>query len=295
MKFGYACINISTNMRFRTCRLKTAQVEGLSKIKELTLQNLNLILDNIVWNIENNIYFYRFTSNVIPFATHDIMKNEFQWDWYNDKDILEITSRIRDIVLNNNLRLTVHPGQYSPLNTPNEKTLKGTFDDFEYHDKMLELMGGTDMITHVGGMYGDKEMAKINFINNYFNLSDSIKQKLRLENDDKIFTVEDVLEISSVCGVPVCLDIHHHNCNPSDKSIEELFPKVVDTWRGIDIPKTHISSGKTHKLDRAHADYINREDLESFLRIIGDYDVDIMFESKKKDLSVLQHLDLQRL
>lgn len=295
MRFGYACINISTNMKFRTCRLKTAQQEGVQKIKELTLKNLSLIEDNLKWNIQNSIFFYRVTSNVVPFATHTLTRDELKWEWYNDKEILEFTSKIKDLVLNNNVRLTVHPGQYSPLNTPNKKVLKSTFLDFEYHDKMMDLMGGTDMITHVGGMYGDKEKAKIEFIHNYFNLSDSIRRKLRLENDDKIFTVEDVLEISNVCDIPVCLDIHHHNCNPCEKDIRELFPLVVETWENVGKPKTHISSGKTHPLDRSHASYIRREDIEEFLSIIGDYDVDIMFESKMKDLSVLEHLDLQKL
>lgn len=295
MRFGYACLNMTTKLSFRTCRLKTAEIEGKPKVKELTLKNLQLILDNIKWNIDHDIYFYRFTSNVVPFATHTIMKDQIQWDWYNDKDVLEITSQIKDIVLNNNFRLTVHPGQHSPLNTPNEKVLQNTFADFEYHDKMLNLMGGTDMITHVGGVYGDKDNAKIEFINNYFLLSDSIRQKLRLENDDKSFTVEDVLNINAVCGVPICLDIHHHNCNPGEVDIREAFPKIMKSWEGVGIPKSHISSGKTHRTDRAHADHVLREDLEEFIDIIGDYNIDIMFESKLKELSVLNVIDLQRL
>lgn len=209
--------------------------------------------------------------------------------------MLEIASKIKDMVLNNNVRLTVHPGQYSPLNTPNPKVLENTFADFEYHNKLLTLMGGTDMIIHVGGMYGNKEEAKINFVNNYFKLDDSIRSKLRLENDDKTFTVEDVLEISNVCGIPICLDIHHHNCNSSTHHIRELIDGIMETWEWVGITKAHISSEKKHKLDRAHADYVNHEDVEEFLDILGSYDVDIMFESKMKDLSVLKLIDLQRL
>lgn len=293
MRFGYACLNMTTKLSFKTCRLKTAQLEGIDKLKELTLKNLQLILDNIKWNIDHNIFFYRFTSNVVPFATHDLILNQLNWEWYNDKEILTITNQIKNIVLNNNVRLTVHPAQYSPLNTFNEDILHNVMKDFEYHDKLLNMMGGSDMITHVGGMYGDKEKAKINFINNYFKLSESIREKLRLENDDKVFNVEDVLEISDVCGIPVCLDIHHHNCNPSNRDIKELFPLIYKTWEGFGIPKTHISSGRDYHADKAHADYVKREDMESFLNIIGGYNVDIMFESKKKELSVLELIDLQ--
>lgn len=294
MRFGYACLNMSTNMGFKTCRLATVQKEGISKVKELSLLNLNLILENIAWNIQNNIYFYRMTSGVIPFVTHEIFDKEVQWDWENDKDILSLTNRIKEIVNENNVRLTVHPGQHSPLNTPRENVLKNTLADFEYHSKLLDLMGGTDMITHVGGAYGDKESAKDSFVRNYNLLSDSIKDKLRLENDDKTFTVEDTMDIFSKCGVPICLDIHHHNCNPGVHNIRDLFINIYQTWEKFGTPKTHISSGKKGKTDKAHADYIREEDLLEFLDIIGDYDVDIMFEAKHKELSVLKFTHLQK-
>lgn len=294
MKFGYACLNMTTKLSFKTCRLATVQQEGLEKVKDITLKNLSLIKENIEWSIANNIFFYRFTSNVIPFATHDIMKTEIKWNWYNDPDVVKISQEIKNLVLNNNFRLTVHPGQHSPLNAQNMKVLINAMFDFHYHDRMLTMLGGTDMITHVGGAYGDKESAKMRFVQNYSMLTDSIKQKIRLENDDKIFTVEDVLEIHEECGVPICLDIHHHNCNSSSADIKELFPRVVESWKGFGTPKTHISSGKTHKFDRTHADYVERSDLEEFLSIIGNYDVDIMFESKMKELSVLRVIDLQK-
>ncbi|MNN44259.1 UV DNA damage endonuclease [compost metagenome] len=208
------------------------------------------------------------------------------WEWEKDADVLEITNQIKNIKESFGLRLTCHPGQYSPLNTPNEKVLHNAINDFHYHNTLMNLVGGTDIITHVGGMYGDKDTAKLSFIKNYNNLSEDIKKKLRLENDDKTFTVEDVLDISLKCGVPICLDIHHHNCNSSG-NIRNLIHDVMKSWDGYGTPKFHISTGKSFKTDRAHADYISIEDFLDFVDILGDYDTDIMFESKTKDLSVL--------
>jgi UV DNA damage endonuclease len=289
MRFGYACLNMTTKSSFRTCRLATAEKEGTRKIKELTIANLKTIYNTIDWNVDNGFYFYRMTSDVVPFATHEVNI----WNWWEDEDVLRWTTLIKNFVKEHDFRLSIHPGQHSPLNTINDKVLTNTYLDFIYHDRLLELMGGNDMITHTGGVYGDKEAAKKRFAERYLTLSGSIKKHLRLENDDKSFTVQDVLDIHDMCGVPICLDIHHHNCNPSG-DIRELFPKVVKTWEGFGTPKTHISTGEKGRTHSAHADYVTEEDLLEFIDIIGDYDVDIMFECKKKELSPLSLLHYQR-
>lgn len=285
MKLGYACINESLKNKFRTCRLKTFRENGQEIIKELTLYNLSITLDNIKWNIENEIMMYRLTSELVPFATLP----EMNWKWWEDKDVLQITNEIGKLQEKYDLRLTMHPGQYSVINSPKKDVVERAILDLKYHQKLLSLINGTDMIIHTGGEYGNKEESKKRFIQVYKTLDHEIKKMLRLENDDKIFTVEDVLEISKNCGIPICFDIHHHNCNPAKNDIKELIGEVIKTWESTDlIPKMHISSGKTGKKDRSHHDYISLEDFQSLMDLIKKYETDVMFESKKKDLSVLK-------
>jgi UV DNA damage endonuclease len=225
------------------------------------------------------------SSDLVPFATHESMN----WKWYNDLDVIELCSQIKKIVKENGVRLTSHPAQFTILNALNQKILDNCVKDLEYHDKLMELTGGSDMITHTGGVYGDKESAKKRFIENYKNLlSDSIKQKLRLENDDKSFHVEDVLEIHNACGIPVVLDIHHHKCNPCKNDIKDLMPKIIDSWKNFGTPKMHISTGKKGPTDISHHDYISYEDFSYLLSLIEGYDVDIMLEAKRKEESIFK-------
>lgn len=283
MRLGYACINTSIKTKVRTCRLATYRKEGNSKVKELTIVNARTILETLKWNVTNEIYFFRVTSNVIPLGTHE----EFNWDWENDDEVMSLFNEIKKFKELNNIRLSCHPGQYTVLNTPNEKTFLNAIADLEMHDKIMNYFGGTDMIIHTGGAYGDKEASKIRFAEKYKTLNSSIKQKLRLENDDKTFNVQDVLDIHNMCGVPIVLDIHHNNCNPSERHISELVDDVMKSWDGYGIPKTHISTGRTSFTDTAHHDYVSEEDFKSFLSILGEHDVDIMFESKMKEMSIL--------
>lgn len=209
MKLGYACLNVSLGTKMRTCRIKTVELLGMEKVKELTITNLKEVRKIVEWNIENEIDFFRVSSDIVPFGSHQILT----WDWWLDEEVLAITEQIKALKQENNSRLTVHPGQYTIINSQSEKVVENAVRDIEYHNKLLNLIGGTDIVIHVGGVYGDKESAKRRWITNYKGLSDDIKNKLILENDDKSFNLKDVLDIHSETGVPICFDIHHHNCN----------------------------------------------------------------------------------
>ncbi|MUV38914.1 UV-damage endonuclease [Lentibacillus sp. JNUCC-1] len=284
MKIGYACINLSLKPTFRTCRVATVEKEGIEKIKELTLQNLELTKAIIQWNIEHNILFYRISSGVVVLATHPVNT----WDWKNDPDVQAVCAEIKILKEEHGLRLSVHPGQYSVLNSPREDVVERTIDDLTYHAELLELVGGSDMILHLGGKYGDRQSALERLVRNTQQLPPYVKEKLRFENDDKVFNLEDVLFVANQTEVPACFDIHHHFCNPSEEALEVLLEEVWETWRGKGRPKVHISSGRTHSTDRSHHDYIMPDDFKRLISYVGDTEVDVMVEAKKKNLAVLE-------
>lgn len=285
MRLGYPCINMSLPSKFRNCRLATVEKEGLAKVKEIALHNFREVSRILDWNLDHDIYFFRISSEMVPFASHEITKG---WEWWMDEDIQNITEDIKRKKANHNMRLSVHPGQYTVINSPKEEIVKRSIAELCYHQRILDLVNGDDMILHVGGVYGDKEKAKERFVEGFSLLPEEIKNTLRIENDDKSYHVKDVLDIHKKTGVSICFDFHHHRCNPyNELSLEEILAKVFQTW-GKKKPKVHISSGRTCHTDTAHADYILLEDYFDALAVIGDHDVDIMFESKTKDKSVLE-------
>lgn len=284
MRFGYACLNITLGTKVRTCRLQTYLREGNDKAKSITLENIKTIYETLQWNVENNIFMFRTTSNIIPLGTHA----SFNWDWKNDPDILESAYKVKEYVELYDIRLTSHPGEYTVLNSIREEVLRKAFIEVQHHQDIMSLLGGKDMIIHTGGSYGDKNASKIRFAENYKKLSPEVRRNLRLENDDKTFTVKDVLDIHEMCGVPICLDIHHHNCNNDGEDIKDLIDGVFNSWEGFGTPKFHISSGKNHPTDNAHHDYVDPTDLEHLLNVAGGRDFDIMFEAKKKEISILR-------
>lgn len=281
MRLGYPCQNLSIPTVFKTCRLKTMQDKGMSVIKELTLHNIDQLNKVIQWNIDHEIFFFRISSDMIPFATHP----EMTWEWQSDQDVKRELDKIQALQKKYHLRLSMHPGQYSVLNSPREHVVENAKKDLQYHHDFLRAVGGTDMIIHTGGAYGDKEKAKKTFSDVFKTLPDSVQQMIRLENDDKVFHTQDVLDISAVCGVTICFDIHHEMCfGRTTDELKELFTSVKQTWEHTSYhPKVHISSGKRSETDPAHADLIRIEDFKRLIDVVKDTEVDCMLEAKSKE------------
>jgi UV DNA damage endonuclease len=293
-RIGYACINQNLKPRgFKECRLNSVYKYGINYLREKIINNLLLTKDILVWNIENDIFMYRVTSKLMPLVTHPDILKDFDWRWQEDKEILEYMGAIKDIVDINKIRLSMHPDQFTVINSLKENVVKNSIDNLRYHHDVLKSLGGTDIIIHTGGVYGNKKASMERFIRNFNELDYSIQQMIRLENDDVSYNVDDVLYINSKTSVPIVLDIHHHRCNHDNDLMKEDIIKINETWNRAGItPKLHISSGKEGINDRKHSDYITNEDFESLLELVGGIQADLMVEAKEKDnatLKLLQH------
>ena len=85
------------------------------------------------------------------------------------------------------------------------------------------------MIIHIGGIFGDKAEAINRFINTCnTRLSERVRRHLIIENDDRLYHVEDVLYIAKHTGLPMVFDNLHNACNPgpSNWSEREILPSV---------------------------------------------------------------------
>ncbi|EOC99277.1 UV DNA damage repair endonuclease UvsE [Caldisalinibacter kiritimatiensis] len=297
-RIGYACINTSLKpKKFSDCRLNSVYKYGINYLRDKIINNLKLTKEILNWNINNGIFMYRVTSKLLPLVTHPDLLNDFKWRWTEDEDILKLMEDVKDIVKKNNIRLSMHPDQFTVINSLNEKVVENSIINLQYHYEVLSRLGGTDMIIHTGGVYGNKSAAMERFIKTYNSLDNNIKKYLRLENDDKSYTLADVLYINSKTSVPVVLDIHHHVCNNNkEMDIKKEINKVVDSWTETElIPKLHISSGKEGKYDKRHHDYIKEEDMMSLLDLMENIDFDLMVEAKMKEKAVLKIKDFLNL
>ncbi len=280
IRLGYACISETltgvTSSSNYTYTLYLKEKDDL-KLDRIIVSNFLDLEKILTYNVKNNIHFYRLSSNIIPLAT----KKEVVFD-YRDK-YLKYYRRIGDIIRNNNLRVDFHINEYCVLNSVKEEVVRNSVELLEYHYRLLESFGVRDkvLILHVGSSAFGKEKSLTRFINNFRKIPKYLQECIVIENDDKVFNVEDCLYLSKILKVPICLDYHHFKCNESALD----YNMVINSWKGI--PKMHFSSpkNKTKKEIRSHHDYIDSDDFITFLEKIKilDCDIDIMLEAKKKD------------
>lgn len=289
-RIGYACINTSIKATTnRTCRLNNCTDE---RIRELIQMNLSGLFEILKWNKANNIFLFRISSEIIPFASHEI--NKIDWQKEFNKELSEIGKFIKT----NKMRVSMHPGQFVNINSPKADVVKNSIKELFWHAKFLDTMGLDNthrLIFHTGGVYDNKESAIERFINEYNNMPDYIKNRLSLENDDKSYTVWDVLDISSVVKVPVVFDNLHHQVKNiganKDLDLEKILKLCFKTWSSqAGIPKIHYSTQRKNARAGMHADSINITEFIEFYYKYKQLDFDIMFETKDKEQSVLNAL-----
>lgn len=285
MRLGYACINESLRpKKFRSIRLKTIQTKGIQSLKSIIIYNLEFLLDLLVWNHTHQIYFYRISSDIMPLITHPQVI-ALGWRWQKDEDVLNALNKIKAFKDKHNMRLSMHPDQFTVLNSLRPDVVKSSIEYLIYHAEFLEAISGDDMILHVGGVYGDKSSAMKRFVDVAKGLPDKVKGYLRIENDDKSYNIYDVLSLSELTGIPVVFDFHHHRCLTNDDITDDLLEKIFSTWSGQ--PKVHISSGRKGPKDRSHSDYIDAID-KFWVYMLMKYDADIMIEAKAKEKALLK-------
>jgi UV DNA damage endonuclease len=290
---GYACINLSLNEgrqkkdRVYSSRTIREKSFSLDKVNDLILLNSIDLLKILKWNAENDIYFFRISSEMFPFIDHPNYLYSIS-DLRDAKEIKEVLKDCGDFAERNRMRLTTHPGPYNCLASPKEDVVKKTVLSIESHKNLAELLGLDDFCIniHVGGTYGDFEGTSTRFNNNFSLLSEKSKKWLTIENDDKasMWSVSKLNKyISSEIGVPIVLDIHHWSfCK--DEALEDAAKIAFSTWKDR-IPKVHYSESANNKRAQAHSDYI----FKKIPVLSNDFLYDIMIEAKAKDKALVYY------
>lgn len=302
IRLGLCCINTTLREKdifcSRRCILKTINDKGIEVLEEKVKKNILDIIKLVHWNERNGIRVLRISSDLIPHASNP--KISFNLD-FAIPYLHHVRYKIRPL----NHRLTMHPGQYNCLGSPNDNVVKNTINELIYHCFILDNLTDNNnkdsvMVIHGGGVYKNKEETIKRFIKNFRKLPENVQNRLVLENCEKSYSIEDCLFINKLINkqlntklLPICFDTHHFECyqllhpDYKPKPIDKLIPKILRTWGNIR-PKFHISEQGTGKIGH-HSDYIDK--IPDYLLEIPDkynIKIDIMIEAKMKEHAILK-------
>ena len=273
--------DISTS---RTCRLKNATPD---RLRELTEENLRALRAVLTFLERHRIRLYRISSNVVPFASHPANTTRW-WKEYAGR-LHALGTRIRTL----GIRVSMHPGQYTVLNSPNTAIVQAATAELDYHARLLDALDAppaSKIVLHIGGLYGGTEEAAMErFVAAAERRPTAVLRRLVVENDDRLFDAEEALAVARRLRIPVVFDWLHHQANPCRRPVDEVLTEIFATWREVDgRPKVHLSTQARGGPPGAHADYVAPDDVRAFLRVAPDRPFDCMLEAKQKDRAVLR-------
>ena len=326
IRHGYACINMELSINgIRTGRTmidRKFKQGGLQLASDISLANAKDLLPIMQWNEQHDIRLFRLGSELFP-----------RWNHYELADlpgINEIAKHLRaagDFAKAHGHRITTHPGPFHILGSPDAKVVDNSIVSLERHSELFDLMGFAPSFEnkiniHVGATYNDKPGTIARWLQNYDRLSDSLKARLVIENDDKasMYSVRDLYEmLHTQIEIPITFDYWHHTFNTGDLSEQEAFFIARETWQRHGVTQcTHYSESRRreqqlliermfehhgismanitqwptfHKQykeftkikEQAHADFITQ-----LPDTYGVADLDVMVEAKAKEQSLLK-------
>lgn len=278
------------------------------KLWDLMKQNIEATRQLIirVGEQDEHLRMVRLSSDILPVYTQP----DFAYFWrlpdvraYLEKEF----ARVGDCARKSNVRLSMHPGQFTVLASENPGIVDRSIEEFEYHADMARYMGygrtfqDFKINVHISGKQGPEGIRRA-----YSRLSDEAKNCITIENEENAWGLNDCLSISDI--VPIVLDIHHHWVREGEyiDADSDSVKAVIDSWRGLrptmhysvsredvltghctktlpDYPALLVAGYKKQKL-RAHSDsYWNTAANDWALSFLKDFD--IMCESKAKNLA----------
>jgi UV DNA damage endonuclease len=278
MRLGYPTQNLTipatTN---RTLRL--ASLPNVEKLKGLVRENVADLQTILRWNAKRGIWLFRMGQSLIPFASHPAFP--YDWEAEHGEELREVGELARDI----GIRLSMHPGQYINPGSPNPAVVGRSLSELHYVTRVFDLLGNPDSVAvlHMGGAYADKPVSAARFVE-VMRPEAEILRYLALENDERVWTVAEVVETAHALGIPAIADAFHHGLNPGGLALKEALDLALHTWEPRSArPKLHLSSQDPDKRPGAHAYSVDNKDWQALLGALDGRDADVMIEAKGKE------------
>ena len=298
--YGYACINMGFSTRPKKKRIttnrsmirRTFDARGIGYASELALLNVRDLNKILEWNLENDIFFYRMSSDVVPWASEYELTDlpDYKAIAYNCRKAGEFAKRYH-------MRITSHPGHFNKLASPKERVFDLTKKDLVVHGQLFDLIGlprtpYAKLNIHVGAAYGDKSFALDNFCRNFERLPDCVKTRLTVENDDKesLYSTKELYDgVYKRIGIPIVFDYHHHRLHDGGMTEKDALELAISTWPDGITPVFHYAESRCEEYQnykikpQAHSDRI--------IHPFSDYGhtLDVMIEAKHKEIALLEY------
>ncbi|MDD9301949.1 MAG: UV DNA damage repair endonuclease UvsE [Desulfobacter sp.] len=289
IRFGLCCVFKEHPIKFRRTTAsylaRFSEEEQKKRLARLCAENAQSLARALDFCQKNNIGSFRINSQILPLKTHPDMGYDIG-DLPGSQELIRAFKACGEFSLTHDIRTTFHPDQFIVLSSPRPDVVQRSVSDLEYQAQVAEWVNADVINIHAGGVYGDKPSAISRLMKTIDTLSDPIRKRLTLENDDKSYSPHDLLPVCRDLKIPLVYDVHHHRCLPDGLAVETATQRALDTWNRE--PLFHLSSPKNGwdgPSPGKHHDFIDPNDLP---RHWIPMDITVEIEAKAKEIAVKQ-------
>jgi UV DNA damage endonuclease len=277
------------DIKFRTMTYKSfsskPKIESLEKLSDIVRNNFNTTEKIIRHCAAVGIKGYRISSDLVPIINHpEVMLNIS--DLPNYKLIQYEINKVGKAIKETGLRISAHPSEYISLTSDDSKVINNSINDLEQHAEIFDLLELENNTFNPLNIHcrkdGDPLEISDKFKKNFELLSDRVKNRLVLENNDNakgVWSVRNLIKYFP--GYSITFDTLHHKMLSDGYSDEEAFNAAYNTWKFE--PIFHYSEGKDNT--RAHKDMAENLPPNYGKSVIWDV------ELKGKDYAILEMLN----
>ena len=295
VRLGLSCTFRDEPIKFATATAtalgRMPRDQALAKLARLCRANAESLMKALEFCSQNQIGCFRVNSQILPLKTHPTAGYAME-ELPEGAEIVEKFRECGAFARQYDLRTSFHPDQFVVLNSNRPEVVDSSVRELEYQAEVAEWIHADVLNIHGGGAYGNKPLALQEFARNLEKLSANVRTRLTLENDDKIYTPDDLLPLCRAEAIPLVYDIHHHRCHSGEMTLQEATREAAKTWNRE--PMFHVSSpieGWDGPKPERHHDFIDLADFpESW--DVQDWTVEV--EAKAKEVAVLRLRDSLR-
>jgi len=248
--------------------------------------NVSALVKMLPRIVKSGVRLFRISSAMFPLA--DQVDASL---WKGNENLSRILARAGQIIKENGLRVTTHPGQFCVLSSDSESVVKKAITELEIHAWMFDMMGLDSSARYAINIHGGKSDRSDQLARRIDELPDNIRQRLTLENDETAYSVIDLLHVHQMTGVPVVFDTHHHVFNEDSLSMEEAMYATMETWSNGILPLQHISNTEPHLVNGNFVDRRKHSNMIHYvpdcqLKLLREKLIDVEVEAKQKNIAV---------
>jgi len=256
--FGLVCITIGDQVRYRTITrkrlLQFAEPEQQEILRELYQSNIERLQGALQFCTTQNIHLYRFPTNLFPFADTPLgaaVLGEFS------DTLLQVGRR----ATLEGIRLLVHPEQFIVLSSESPQVVANSIIILESQAWLMDLLGQPQSPWALIEIHGGKRARSEALATVIGELSDAVRSRLGLENDEYSYSAYEILDVCRTTGVAMIFDAHHHVLKEGldsydHPSVAEMVEAARLTWPDPAWQVVHLSNGRDYFRDRSHSDLI---------------------------------------